>query len=792
MLRRMLRADLRRTLGTSTVLSALVALAALLAALGGSALVQLNGSLAQLFADSRTPDIVQMHVGEIDAAAIQEWAQQQPDVADSLVSTTLPIPVDELYLGQTSEAGSVLEPAVTVQNENFDFLLGLDGQPVQVEPGQIALPVYYALERGSEVGDAVSIRYADRTFNFEVSEFVRDSTMNSSFVTSKRLLVAPEDLAAMTPYAGEPEYLIEFLVADGGQARSVVEAYGDSGLPANGMLVERSLFYLANALSHGLVIAVLALMAVLLIAVAVIALRFSVLTAMERDLREIGVMKAIGLPKRSVRRLYLVKYAALVTIGGVVGLLASIPLSAAVTLGMRYQIGSAQGSLWEVIVPVVSALLVVLLVVGMVALVLRRLDKVSAMDALRAGATGQASGRRGWIGRLMRRDRTNRRARRGGLAGTSVPSPAWMGLNDIGRNPRVHGMLLSVLTLCTFLMVVPLNLFTSVSSPEFTTYTGVGISDLRVQLRTQETVAQAPQIQQGLASDEEVARFAPLVTARFEVQNAEGEWESLNVENGDHTVFPIAYLDGVAATSPDQIALSSLAASGLGVTTGDTINLDGLTAGHELTVSGIYQDVTSGGRTAKSVLPTAGEPIIWNTIALDVAETADLQTVANRIEATHPGAQAIDVQEFSRQNLGELIGQTRTMAVAAALVALVLAFLITTLFATMVIARDTSQIAIQRGLGVPDRRIRGQYLTRFIAVLLAGVAVGTVLVATLGEYGVAAIFGSTLGAPALRFDVNPWLAYGLLPLALAVTVALATVLATRTFHRTTVTHLSQE
>lgn len=778
MLWRMLRADLRRTGATGAVLIGLVAIAALLAALGGTALVQLTGSLDRLFSTARTPHIVQMHVGDIDPAAIKDWAAGQPAVRDALVSTTVPIPVDRLELDGVPETGSVLQPALTVQNPEFDHLLGLDGRVLTVQPGQIALPVYYALQRDLEVGDPVTVRLDGATYEFEVGAFLRDSTMNPTFVTSKRLLVAPEDLAAVLPHAGEPEYLVEFLLTDTARTREVAEAYADSGLPQNGMLIERSAFYLFNAISHGIVIAVLALLAALLVAVAVIALRFSFLTSVERDMRELGVMKAIGLPRRRIRGLYLAKYATLVVVGGLVGLLASVPAARALTAGLRQQLGAADRSVLQVLVPVLAAAAVVLLVIGMVALVLRRLDRITAMDALRAGTTGAAGRRRGPRLRLWR--------------STRLPPAVWMGLNAITRNPGAHGMLLTVLTLCTFIMVVPLNLHTTVTSPAFVTYMGAGRSDLRLELRDEQSVAQAPALLRELEQDPQVTRFTELVTVRLEVRNPAGEWESLNVENGDHTVFPVSYLEGDAPTAPGQVALSSLAASELGAGIGDPIPLQGATGTHEPTVSGIYQDVTNGGRTAKALLPTAGEPVLWDTIVLDLADGAEPAAVGQRLAAQWPGVQAVDVQEFTRQSLGELVDQTRTLTGMAAAVALVLAFLITAMFATMVIARDTSQIAVQRALGTPDAALRTQYLTRFVVVLLAGVVLGTVLTATVGQYGVSAALGASLGAPAIRFDVAPLLAYGVFPLALALTVAAATVLATRTFRHTTVTQLSEE
>lgn len=39
-----------------------------------------------------------------------------------------------------------------------------------------------------------------------------------------------------------------------------------------------------------------------------------------------------------------------------------------------------------------------------------------------------------------------------------------------------------------------------------------------------------------------------------------------------------------------------------------------------MTVSGIYQDVTNGGKTAKAILPMEMEQVIWFTVNINLKE----------------------------------------------------------------------------------------------------------------------------------------------------------------------------
>ncbi|MDH4116970.1 MAG: MFS transporter [Acidimicrobiia bacterium] len=774
---RMLRSDFRRTRTTSIVLAGLIGMASLLAATGGSVLVRLTGAIDGLFDDARTPDVVQMHAGAIEVDGVGAWAADRSDVAAWQVSETLPIPTDILFLGEESQASSVLQPALVTQNQDFDFLLDLESQVLTVQPGEIALPLYYHQTQAVEIGDPVSIRFPNARFDFTVSAFVRDSLMNPTFATSKRLLVSMQDHQIVANHVQEPEYLIEFLVTDPGQTRAVSDSYAESGPATNGPMLDRGTFYLLNAVSHGVGIAVLSLLAILMLAVAGIALRFSFLTAIERDTREIGAMKAIGIPKKGIRKLYLAKYSALALMGGAIGAALSVPAVRVVTSSQRLQLGEADASWWLVWAPVVAAALVVLAVIGWSLFMLRRIGRISTMEALRTASAPQS--------------RRQRRRGRFQLSGTGIRPSLWMGLNDIRRSFRTHRMLLAVLTLCTFLFLVPLNLWTTVTSPSFITYLGTGVADLRLELRTPEAVDQSSQLLAALETAPDVETVGSFVTARFEVANIEGEWEQLIVETGDHDAFPLSYLEGTNPINPDEISVSSLAADSLGVAVGGTVSLRGQTGTRDVTLVGIYQDMTNGGRTAKGVLEVEGERIVWRTVLVDAAEGVAPAALATRLSGEFPAIQTVEMSEFADQTLGDLIRQTGTLAVAAAITAVVLAGLIAAMFAQMVIARDRSQIAIQRGLGVSDRSLRVQYVARFGVVLVAGIAAGTGLVATVGRSLVASIMGQ-MGAPALRFDVNPVLAYLAVPLTLTATVATVALFATGSFYRFGISLLNEE
>jgi putative ABC transport system permease protein len=305
MVAKILRKDFLRKKIITIVVFAFMLLSALLVASGANLIMELSNSLDALFAKSKTPHFVQMHAGDIDQAEIDRWAAANGLVKEQQTVEMITIDGSTLYLGdsQTAEVNSIMDISFVTQNPSFDLLLDLEDRIIQVSPGEIAVPIYYMERDDLKVGETV--RISDGAFDktFSVAAFVRDSQMNASIVHSKRFLVHDADYAALREHFPETEYLVEFLLTDAGQVGEFSKAYLSSGLPSKGPSVDRNLFRTLNALTDGIVAGVVIVLSLLLMVIAILCLRFTILATIEKDYREIGVMKAIGIGKRDINQL---------------------------------------------------------------------------------------------------------------------------------------------------------------------------------------------------------------------------------------------------------------------------------------------------------------------------------------------------------------------------------------------------------------------------------------------------------------------------------------------------------
>ena len=764
---RMLRKDFLRKKLITIVVFAFIFLSALLVASGTNLIIELSNSLNVLFTRANTPHFVQMHAGPLDQAEIDSWAAANDMVTDQQTVEMITMDGSNLYLGesQNPEENSIMDISFVTQNEGFDFLLDLDNDIIQLSPGEIAVPVYYSQQRDLAIGDEVRVNTGAEDMVFAITAFNRDSQMNPAIVHSKRFLIHEQDYANLREYIDETEYLIEFLLVDDSQISTFASAYQASDLPKTGPAVDRGLFRTLNALSDGLVAGVVILMSLLLIVIAILCLRFTLLATIEEDTREIGVMKAIGIARSDIKRIYLAKYVVMGAAAALLGYLTSLLLNQVLSANILLYIGSASKSVLQTALPLVAASSIFLIVTISCVVILRRFNRISAVEALRSGSVGESM-----------RSIPMLNLKRGRVLNIN----AYLGVRDVLQRSRLYGLLAFVFFFCAVIIIIPIHFLTTIQSPTFISYMGIGQSDIRIDLRQSEDVADRfDSTVAYLTDDPDVAKLSPLVTSQFTVMQSDGTLETLNIETGDFSLFPLDYVKGTAPQQENEIALSYLNAREMEKQIGDTVTLVIEGQEREMVVSGIYQDVTNGGRTAKATLPYNPQIVLWYTVNLNLASDANIEEKVLEYSQIFDPARVTDMAGYVSQTMGNTVQQLKTVTVVTVVVGLAVSVLITSLFMIMLITKDTNQIAIMRSLGFSLRHIRTQYLTRALFLLAFGIVLGTLFSNTLGQQLVSVVW-SLLGASRIRFVIDPLQAYVMYPLLLMFMVAVTTILSTRT------------
>jgi putative ABC transport system permease protein len=755
---RLLRNDILNSKAITLTTMLFVAAAAMLVALAAVLVVNLSGAIDNLMTRAKTPHFTQMHAGGLDPARIAAFADRNEEVADFQVLEFLNMEGSRFLFSGGSLADSVQDNGFSVQSEKFDFLLDLDGKVITVADGEMYVPIAYVQDGTARVGETVTA--AGKTFT--IAGALRDSQMQPLLSSSKRFLVSRNDFAALKEY-GSVEYLIEFRLHDPDRLDTFETAYTAAGLEANGPTLTYPLFRLFNGLSDGLMIAVILLVGALVIAVAFLCIRFTLLAKIEDDYREIGVMKALGLRNSDIKKIYLTKYLAVAGAGSIIGFGLSFVFKDALLANIRLYMGESGNTAPAPLLGIVGVSLVFPAIGAYVYGMLGRFSTISPAEAVRFGSPREKpSG-----GRCFRLSGNK-------LLGTNI----FLGVKDVLARKSLYVTMLTVLVSAVFIVIVPLNLYNTISSKSFISYMGVGDSDLRIDIQqTGHIAGKAAEIAAAMANDTTISVFAVLTTKTLRVKSADGSEGRIKIELGDHSVFPLTYAEGHAPAAENEIALSVLNAAGMNKKVGDDITLIMNERETTLTVCGTYSDVTNGGKTAKAVFACDSADIIRSVITARLSDPARVDEKIAEYKDRFAFAKVSDMDEFIRQTYGGTINAIGKASRAARGVALTLLVLITLLFMRMLVAKDRHPIAVMKAFGFTNGDIHVQYLARSVFVLIAGIVLGTLAANTIGETLAGAVIAA-FGASSFKFVIDPVSAYLFSPLIMAGTVLAATILGT--------------
>lgn len=761
---KMIKNDFLRNKMVTLAVFVFITMAVILAASATNNIANLIQSMSELQERAVPADITQMHSGEFDQTEIDRFTEEQREnIAMQETMVLLTIDGSNIHFGNNQTmAGTVQDISFVVQNEKFDFILDLNNEKLDVKEGSVAVPIYFMELHDLKIGDTITVESDGYQKEFVISDYARDFEMNSSLTSSKRFVINQNDYNEMLKLlVGEPEYLIEFKLNENGDSNAVQTAYIEGGLPANGPTVGGQFFMIFNAMSDAAVAMVIILISVLLIIIASLCIRLTFLATIDEDLREIGVMKAIGISKKDIKKVYLNKYRVMSVAAGIIGYLLSFAVVNLLNGNMRLYLSSDLSGNLKYGLSLIAPIFVYVMIVMYCKKVLKRIDKISAVEALRSN--------------IMERGK-NRKYSFSLIKNQFLSTNIYMGIRDVFKRSKLYSLLFIIFIVSTFIVILPLNMYNTMNSPEFSTYMGIGKSDMRIDLRKTDRITEDfNKLQEELKNDSDIEKVASYITSSYQVKNTEDTWDYMNIETGDFSVFPLNYLVGSAPDSEGEISLSHANASqdGLNKKLGDEVVVKVGGTEKTLKVSGIYQDITNGGKTAKAhtSLGVNEEAVLWYIFYMDLASGVDKQVKKLYYQNTYDSAQVNDIKEYTQQTLGNIIDQMSTVVIGGIAIAFIIIILITALFLRMLLSKDMSQIAIMRSVGLTSKQISHQYMAGTLMVLIFGIIAGVFASTYLGEFLVSMAM-SSMGAAKIEFVQVLWQTWLLSPLALILVVGL--------------------
>ena len=767
-----LKKDLKRKKAMNAILLVFVILAAMFVSSSVNNILTATTSLDRYMDMANAPDYLGITMNKAMTVDVDGILDSASSIDSYSTETIVIMTKDNIILEPDVEpvkGGTLFLQSDESFSQNY-FLS--DNSILETVPqGQVYITAALAKANDLKPGHKITIEINDVRKEFTLAGTIRDAALGAGNII--KFIVSSEDFETFTAneiirdlYGGSIYYIHTSDLET--TQTEISEAINNFNLKGDRAYLKFT--YVFDMMLAGILLVV----SVILIAIAFVVLRFTITFTLSEEFREIGVMKAIGIPNLKIRGLYLVKYAVLAVVGAAIGLALSFPFS---DLLIRV---SSTSIIMTSLNPFFVNFCCALLVIGVILLFCfgctGKVKKMSPIDAIRNGQTGERFRKKSLMS----------------LGRSKLSATGFLAANDIVSSPKRYGIMILTFLLCLSMVLI-------LSSTVCTMKSGVlngafGFAEYHVTLPGY-TNPDAYAIEGGreIMKENHAKLEKALAEERIPAVCYQQTILTLPVTHGDMEHSPTVYqgtgttmdlYEYTAGTAPqraNEIAITRNTAAKLDAGIGDTVTITTLDGDQEYIITAYYQAMQSFGDglllhvdADVNYVQSVG---ITDVMVLfpDDPGKEEIQRRMDVIRELYPECEVKTCEEIVSDML-IVTDAMDAMKYLVAVLTILLTALVTVLMERSFIEKEKGEIALLKAIGTRNSKIYAYHTLRFTFVGIITVIVGEILAMPLTHLCLDPIFkmmGMELG---VNYVINPLEMYLIFPGIILATTAVSAFL----------------
>lgn len=678
---------------------------------------------------------------------------------------------DELLYVPTENWETENGEAITFQSTPLVMQLDLQGQKffdsenqeiTRIGDNEIYLPLKVMEEKELKTGDSLYLSKDGKKTEFIIAGNCKDALLGADLMGTVRVLVSEKGYEKIEEYSDlkgmvyavdseEPEKL-----ADAFNREDIKTQFSDGQ-----SLIKMA--YVMDMVIAGLLLVV----SICLIIISMVILRFTIVFTLNEEFREIGVMKAIGIPEYHIRGIYIVKYLMIAAVGAGIGFFAGIPFGNLLLAQVSGNIVmEAEGNTW--LISLVSALLILLIVVLFCYRCTGRLKKFSPIDAIREGSSGERFTKKG----LLRLEKWH---------GSPV---SFLAFNDILSGFRSFAVLLLIFTIGVLLIIIPVNTVNTLTSDRLVNWFGMKDADLCLLNEERDNEIIREQGREGILEDyaemEEMleehgipARISQECLFRFKVSHGEKSYRTLCIQGNGSTADEYVYEEGSAPEYENEIAITPMTAEHIDAKLGDTVTVAMGEQEKEYMITAYYQSMNNMGdgirfsEKAEIDYHYAVGTFARQLVYEDNPDKKEREAREKEIAELFPDYDVLGLGEY----IGDkMIGESVTSSISdmkqlIVVIIMIINILVTILVSKTFLTKEKGEIGMLKAIGFDNRFLIRWQVLRIGIILVLAVIAGALLSEPVAQISAGKVF-EMMGATHIDFVVDPLEVYVIYPLLL--------------------------
>ena len=741
-----LKRDLKRKKTMNVIVLLFVILSVMFISSSATNLIAVTGSLDSFFDKAGVGDYIAFE--RSGGSVTVKDAVKKAEGVTSIKQEECIVLSGHRFVGHTKESANT-SFASCISHQIEKYYDSSDNEITEVADGETYVRQSILDTSNAKIGDKIDLTVNDTTQTFTVRGTLKDAALGSSMVGFARFLISENDYKAfekvepLEPY----RFYISFINTDDipalEKALTACDAMWFSG--------DCSLFQFTYIMEM-IVAGILLIVSIALILIAVVILRFTISFTLSEEFRQIGIMKAIGIPNGKIRSLYLVKYLAISIIGAIVGLALSFPFGSMLLKMVSQSIvmDSTNGNLLSIL----CAIAVVGIIVLFCYVSTRKVKKFTPVDAIRSGTTGERYKKKGII-----------------KLGKKPIKPAFfMAINDILSSPKRFLIMLFTFFVGISMLMICLNISSTMKSGKLLGWINMAqcdaaivesgaiekymIEDGREKLNKKISAIESDFAEKGWEADCFLEALSNVV-----ISKGDTELKTRGVEGVNMTPDEYLYLEGTAPQNKHEIAMSYVVADKLNAAIGDTVTVKTPDGETECMITATYQTMMSIGDNIR-LYP--GQTYSFQNLAgindfqirfHDNPSAAEIEERIEIIKGMYPDDKVMNAGDYVDYMVGGVGGTIDSVTVLLLPIIILIDILVAVLMEKSFLTKERGEIAMLKSIGFKNRSIILWQTLRIGIVMIAAVLLSVALADPIGKLATGGIF-QMMGAKNIIFDID--------------------------------------
>ncbi|MGF7143151.1 putative ABC transport system permease protein [Anaerotaenia torta] len=456
----------------------------------------------------------------------------------------------------------------------------------------IIVPYILKTSKQYRTGDELVMKTENRSDTFVIAGFYENVIFASpSNVSMYQFFVYDQTFRKLREEAGDMAkhslINLQFEGIDGGEfERSFLLEFKGKEIDGNDFLAILPFDTLKQGVTMftEILMVVLIAFSLILLAIALVVIRFSVVVHLEKNIKNIGSLEAVGYTAEQIKYALLLEFLLLTAVGILAGLL----LAVAVTSPVGNMISASIGLRWagRISVPaaLASALVNLLLIITVTNMTARKLKKITPLAALRDGIETH-SFKRNYLP----------------LEKSGLPLNLAIGMKGLLYNKKQNLVMAVIISLLSFACVYTVGMYYNFVIDDTAMMNLVGLPTAKVQVWAE--AADYDRIADQIREKKEVRRLLDYNAEEMLVKNGEREAQvRVEIMEDFSELDADTLMAGRLAEYENEIMVSSRTLQELGLELGGFVTVSSFGGEAQYLIVGVKQHISNLGRGASLTL----------------------------------------------------------------------------------------------------------------------------------------------------------------------------------------------